>query len=84
MMIISSLSTITYIIFVTGILAAMWPCGIIVIVSELFIESKSQVYGILHDFLHRNDQAMSNLGKFYNFQCLHYVDFNASRIYLLQ
>ena len=41
----------------------MRPCGIIMIVSELFIsESLSQVYGILHNFFQRNDEAASTLG----------------------
>ena len=35
-----------------GILAGIWPCGVITIIRELFIaESKSQVYGHLHQFL---------------------------------
>ena len=35
-----------------GILAGMWPCGIITLVRELFLaESKSQVYGHLHQYL---------------------------------
>lgn len=30
----------------------MWPCGVIVHISELFMaESKTQVYGQLHDLL---------------------------------
>ena len=47
-----------------GILAGIWPCGIIVLVSKLFIsESLSQVYGILHDFCQNNDVITCNLGK---------------------
>ena len=39
-------------IYLLGVLAGMWPCGIITLVRELFIaESKSQVYGHLHQFL---------------------------------
>jgi hypothetical protein len=46
-----------------GILAGIWPCGIVVMVSELFIsESLSQVYGTPHDFCARNEQAASKLG----------------------
>ena len=46
-----------------GIFSGMRPCGIIMIVSELFIsESLSQVYGILHNFFQRNDEAVSTLG----------------------
>ena len=33
-------------------LAGVWPCGIITLLRELFVaESKSQVYGHLHQFL---------------------------------
>ena len=53
-----------------GILAGMWPCGIITFIRELFIaESKSQVYGHLHDFLLINEGAASSLSKFTNFVC---------------
>lgn len=46
---------------VAGILAAMWPCGIIILICELFIsESKSQVYGHLHQ-LFQSTQAGKNL-----------------------
>ena len=48
----------------SGVLAAMWPCGVIVFVNELFItESLSQVYGILHEFLSRQESIAANLGK---------------------
>ena len=48
----------------------MWPCGIITFIRELFIaESKSQVYGHLHDFLLKNEGAASSLSKFTNFVC---------------
>lgn len=34
-----------------GILAGIWPCGIITLISELFIsESKTQVYGCEQTF----------------------------------
>ena len=34
-----------------GVLAGMRPCGVIVLLGELFIsESKAQVYGYLHNF----------------------------------
>ncbi len=34
----------------------MWPCGVIVFASELFIsESLSQVYAVLHEFIRRNE-----------------------------
>ena len=36
----------------TGIPAVMWPCGVIMHISELFMaESKTQFYGQLHDLL---------------------------------
>ena len=39
----------------TGIIAGMWPCGIITFLSELYVaESKTQVYGALHDFMQKN------------------------------
>ena len=51
-------------IFIPGIFAGMRPCGILLIVSELFIsESLSQVYGILHEFLQRNYEAASSLSE---------------------
>ena len=50
---------------VAGILAGMWPCGIIVFVHELFIsESLSQVYGILHEFLKRHEAVSDGLSEF--------------------
>ena len=48
-----------------GILAGIWPCGIITILSELYVtESKSQVYGALHDFIQRCCSSLSDLSKF--------------------
>ena len=39
-------------ILITGILAVVWPCGIITMIGELFgAESLSQVYAFLHTFL---------------------------------
>ena len=36
-------------------LTGIWPCGIITVLSLLYIaESKTQVYGALHDYLSRN------------------------------
>lgn len=46
-----------------GILAGMRPCGIIVLVGELFMaESKTQVYGFLHHFFSRHPQVIEKLG----------------------
>ena len=48
-----------------GVLAAIWPCGIITLVDELFIaESKTQVYGSLHSFLHCNPITTATIGNF--------------------
>lgn len=50
----------------TGILAAMWPCGVVTFVRELFLaESKSQVYGHLHQYLQSNPVTASHLSKLY-------------------
>ena len=38
-----------------GILAGVWPCGVMCVISELFqTESLTQVYGILHELLDQN------------------------------
>ena len=45
-----------------GILAGMWPCGVITLIRELFIaESKSQVYGHLHQFLQNTSLQPSKI-----------------------
>ena len=50
--------------YTTGILAGMWPCGIITFIRELFIaESKSQVYGHVHNFLQNSQETASCLSK---------------------
>ena len=47
----------------TGILAAAWPCGTIILISELFrSESISQVYGNLHQYFNDNPMVLSKLG----------------------
>ena len=49
----------------TGILAGIRPCGIIVLLAELFTaESKSQVYANLHQLLRKNPCISKNLGTF--------------------
>lgn len=51
-------------IHIIGILAGVRPCGIIVLLAELFkAESKSQVYACLHEFLRRHPHVMEKLGK---------------------
>lgn len=56
-----------------GILAGMWPCGILVMLCELFTsESKSQVYAALHELLSNHSKISSTLSKYiYNCQMLH-------------
>jgi len=40
----------------------MWPCGIITFLSELYVvESKTQVYGALHDYMQKNTAHFSHL-----------------------
>ena len=49
----------------TGILAGMWPCGVITLIGELYVaEAKTQVYGFLHSIVHHNAQHLSSLGEF--------------------
>ena len=46
-----------------GILAGIWPCGVITLLGELYVaESKSQVYGSLHNHIQRNSECLSKLG----------------------
>lgn len=50
---------------ILGILAGMRPCGVIVLVGELFIsESKTQVYGYLHQFLAMHPSVAKMIGKY--------------------
>ena len=45
-------------------LAGLWPCGIVVMLSELFsAESKSQVFAALHELLSSNGDTLSDLSK---------------------
>ena len=47
-----------------GILAGVWPCGVITLIGELFIaEAKTQVYGFLHSIIDNNRAELSNLGR---------------------
>ena len=44
--------------YLTDIMLGAWPCGIIVLLGELFgAESNSQVYALLHTFLLKNDSS---------------------------
>ena len=46
-----------------GILAGMRPCGIIVLLNELFTaESKSQVYGCLHNYYRLHPSTAQSIG----------------------
>ena len=70
-------------LYFVGILAGLRPCGVIVMLSELFTsESISQVYAYLHEFLRNNYSVSSKLGKYgihciYQFDCttFHYLEF---------
>ena len=62
-MFLSTVYVFTFVFFTIGVLAGMRPCGIIVLLSELFFtESKSQVYASLHEYFQRNPVASNNLG----------------------
>lgn len=51
-------------LYLLGILAGIWPCGTVTLAEELYLaESKSQVYGIVHSFLHNNLQATSRISE---------------------
>ena len=52
------------IVFYAGILAGIWPCGIITLLDELFrAEAKSQVYGSIHSFLNANPSETSDISE---------------------
>lgn len=56
---------IACIIICTGILAGIWPCGVITLACELFgSESLSQVYGQLHYFFSTNNEHLKDVGEF--------------------
>jgi hypothetical protein len=49
---------------IVGILAGVRPCGVIVLLAELFrAESTSQVYATLHEFLRNHEHVFEKLGK---------------------
>ena len=53
-----------YLLSSIGILAGIWPCGVICVLSELYqSESLAHIYGILHEFVHENSTKLDNLGK---------------------
>ena len=46
----------------SGVLAGMWPCGILIMLKELFIaESKAQVYAALHELLSSHSDISTSL-----------------------
>ena len=49
--------------FSTGILAGIWPCGVITLIGELYVAeaNKTQVYGLLHSIIQQNAQRLSSL-----------------------
>ena len=52
-----------YTFFIQGLLAGIWPCGIITLIEELYkSESKAQVYGCLHGFIY-NNAVTAGIGK---------------------
>ena len=52
-----------YTFFIQGLLAGIWPCGIITLIAELYkSESKAQVYGCLHGFIY-NNAVTAGIGK---------------------
>lgn len=53
-----------FLLNVTGILAGMWPCGIVTLVDELYrAESKTQVYGSVHSLMHANPSHTSDISE---------------------
>ena len=62
----------------TGILAGIWPCGIITMVGELFgaesiMDSGLIVYAFLHTFIIENSDALIDLSKSKNYIPLYTV-----------
>jgi hypothetical protein len=71
---------------ILGILAGIWPCGVITLLNELYIsESKSQVYGAIHSFFQSNEDTLTDISKIvaiYNGMHYHVV-ITDNRVYLL-
>ena len=67
-----------------GVLAGMRPCGMIVLLNELFTaESKTQVYGSLHNFYRMHPAIAHKIGKS-STNCWNLIFFQILyRIYLL-
>lgn len=59
---------------ILGILAGIWPCGVITLVAELFLsESVSQVYGSIHSLYYMNPMETADISEFANYHevCTH-------------
>ena len=55
--------------FIAGVLAGMWPCGILVMLCELFTaESKTQVYAALHELLNNHPNISDSLSKYKSYR----------------
>ena len=49
-----------------GVLAGIWPCGIITLLEELYrAEAKTQVYRNIHSFLYANPTNTSSMSEWY-------------------
>ena len=47
---------------IAGVLAGMWPCGIVIMLTELFTaESLSQVYAAIHELFTNHSAITKNL-----------------------
>lgn len=47
-----------------GIVAGIRPCGVIVLLAELFSsDSKSQVYACLHEYMRKHPCVSADIGK---------------------
>ena len=68
-------SYISIIAHVAGVLVGAWPCGIIIMISELFqAESNSQVHGSLHQYFSDDPLVLDKLGTYnyvyvYSYKC---------------
>ena len=47
-----------------GVLAGMWPCGVVIMLTELFTaESLSQVYAAIHELFTNHSTITENLSE---------------------
>lgn len=69
-----------------GVLAGIWPCGVVVLLREIYIaESKAQVYGHLHEFLKDHPDTAQSLSKSSpsDVQIYHLHVYSVVQVYLL-